>query len=289
MKFSPSAILCFALCMAIHSVGNQLNAQTLKFNPKKGASYKYDVSMDMKQTINAMGNEMTMGAKTSSKNIINVNNVSANSSEITDSITSMKMAMNGMEAAGRPDTTITIKDLDQFTQNIQVGTNGKIIKSEFTKKAQSNMESKLVNQMASSRTMMEMLFLGFPEKQLTVGDTWKETRIDTNKQGEDGAIITNSVYKCTYLGTVDTLKTKCHKIGIVTEKLTISGIMNQMGMELTMDGDGASKSTSYFDMEGIPVAAIGSAQMDVRMSMSGQQQMVIPMTMDIKTAMVRTK
>lgn len=290
MKLSSTVILSLAVCIGLLTEGNQLNAQTIKFTPKKGTSLKYDLSMNLSQTMNAMGNEITTNGKTTSRSLVEVNNTDANGSELTYSIASMKIAISGLSAMGRPDTTINIKELDQFSQAMTVGTNGKIIKSAPLKKGKNGMEAQLVNQMANNRGLMEMLFIGFPDKKLAVGDTWKETRIDTNKQGDDGMIITNTTYKCTYAGVMDTLKTKCHKINIVTEKMTMSGNASQMGMEMNIEGDGATKGTAYYDVtDGTAVAVISNAQADARMSISGQEQMVIPITMDIKSSMVRAK
>ncbi len=263
-------------------------AQTIRI--KKGDIFKYALNVDSKQSVSAMGMEQTTSTGSDMKILLTANDVTPTSSTLEMKYQSAKVSMKGMAMAGMPDTTFSINNLESLTDVMTVLPNGTITNHKIKSSESTSMQDQLVKQIAGNSSLMRTLLVEFPDKPLTAGMEWKKNTHDTTLKGEKGSVITNTTMKMLYAGTIDTMGYKCGKIEFKSEKMNTTGSLNQMGMEMSVEGDGIINGTCYYEIStGMPVCVKTFTQMDQRMSMSGQQEMVIPVSVDMTSILTRTK
>jgi len=262
--------------------------QTL--NLKKGDSFKFSLIVDSKQSVSAMGMDQTTSTGGDIKILLSTKDVTPAVSTIELKYQSAKVSMKGMTMAGVPDTTFTLTNLESLNDIMTVIPNGTITNHKIKNSETSTMSDQLIKQIAGNSSVLRNIFIEFPDRPLTNGMEWKKSTHDTTLKGEKGSVVTNTIMKMTYSGTVDTLGFRCGKIQYKSEKVSISGTLSQMGMEMSVEGDGIIDGVSYFELStGVPVAVRTVSQLDQRMSMSGQQEMVIPISVDMTTTLARVK
>jgi len=122
-----------------------------------------------------------------------------------------------------------------------------------------------------------------PKNAIKAGDTWQEQRVDTvASAGSPMSVITASDLKYTVAG-------KEVKDGKELFKITFEGTMeisgkgSQMGMEMAMEGTGATTGFFYFNPAiSMVVSTESTIEMNTNINVSGPQNMTIPMTQSIK-------
>ncbi len=123
-------------------------------------------------------------------------------------------------------------------------------------------------------------FFKLPDKKVSVGSAWHDTKVDTMERGsgqaEDVLVTTNSNYRLVGEETVG--GTPCVKIEFVG-KVILNGHTSYHGVDFSMDGTGNVTGTVYFDYtNGRIVKLNGSSEQKIVMASSGQHKMSIPMT-----------
>lgn len=268
------------------------------YNLKAGDEYTYNVRVASNQNINMMGQESETKTVNTTRIHVKVKDATANAYTITtkSDTATLDMKMNGM--MGAKDTVMKMGEIAAITNVYNLDKTGKIL-SQSTEggDAAAKTAQAMMRQFTGSGKG-DFHFIEFPEAALTKGYTWSKTTSDTNRMGnngEGGNIITVSTTRYTYDGTVDTLGFKCGRILTKSEKLNVSGVIKQPGpggvmMDIEMEGDGVAKGVHYLELStGMPVASLGDTQMDTRMTVSGQMQMVMPVSADMKISYVRAK
>ena len=118
---------------------------------------------------------------------------------------------------------------------------------------------------------------GIPVK---VGDTWTSTdETPINEQGTE--LLIRSEYLHTFMGFETIGALKCAKVeAVITGTMTGSG--EQMGAPLKFNGTSEGTETWYFGVEeGVLVKSSRSIVTTATVTVSGPQEMVIPMTMNL--------
>ena len=286
-KISSIALAALAIG-AILSSNAEAQTYKLRYTPKKGDQYNYKTTMDMQQSMNAMGQDMAFNVGMNMLMQMNITNTSKTSNEMSLRFKDSKMMMKGMEAVGGTDTTMDLTMLDNVNMTFKTDSRGKVISLDKSG-METGADPALQQVNASIKQITNGFTFEYPEKAVKKGDKWTVTKKDTNAS-PGGSLITNSTIVYTFDGVVDTLGTKCARILAKSSAMTIEGKMQQMGMDMAIEADGATNATSYIELlNGMPVASTTSTQMDMRMAISGQENMIIPMQTDVKVAVVRVK
>lgn len=112
------------------------------------------------------------------------------------------------------------------------------------------------------------------------GESWKEQTVDTvQPDGIDGAMLIARVITHTYDGIVDTLGVKTHRLRSVVDSMSVTGKGSVQGMALTMSGGGTSNTFSYYSAtDGLLVSSRSNAKMNLQMALSGQVDLLVPVT-----------
>ena len=143
-----------------------------------------------------------------------------------------------------------------------------------------------LGQMSGGETDLASLMLDvmpdLPNKPIKVGDTWPSKDEKTIKNmGMDVKTISEMEHKCEAMETVNGLE--CLKI-VSKIKSVMSGSGENMGMEMNMEGDTETVSTWYFAYKkGIIVKTVQDGFVESTVALSGQQNMTIPVTTEVKT------
>jgi hypothetical protein len=249
------------------------SAYNLKYKLEKGKNYIYTSDFNSKLTQEVMGNEMKFDNNVHSILKFSVKDVAGSGD--ADIITSIDSAIVKNNMQGK-DTTIIMKDFI-----------GK--KSEFIVSALGEMKSftqidtiSTNNMMMSISQQLKRYFVKFAGKEIKIGETWTNTDIDTIS-AIGGAIIDTSNYVCTLAAKEIKLGRDCYKVPI-TADIKIKGKGNMQGMALLIEGTGKADGTMYIDQKsGVLVYAESNMDSDMTMAVSGQQNMVIPVTQSMKT------
>jgi hypothetical protein len=242
-----------------------------KFN--KGSSYIYNSDIDMHMTQEVMGKEMKIINNIHGVNRFNVENIFDNGD--IQFITSMDSASLVSDVMGNETTT----DLTSL-----IGKRVQSIISKFGEVKNCNMIDSVEetnNRMMNLQQQVKRFFTKFAGKDIKIGESWKNTIIDTAKN-YGGAIVSNVDMTCTLSGKENKLGHECLVVP-VTGKLKITGSGSMQGMDFTMEGDGTNSGTIYFDWKtGLIISSEGTMDIDMTMATTGQQSMVIPITQNLK-------
>jgi hypothetical protein len=137
-----------------------------------------------------------------------------------------------------------------------------------------------MNTRTPQREVMNIFLL--PEKELKVGDKWNDSRTDTADVGT-GKMVNSMDVEYTLAGTEVQSGHQCLKI-TYTGKLSTSGKMNRMGMDIFTEGTGKVAGTLYFDhVKGLLVRDESTRDVESTVAVTGQQNMTFPMTTTTKT------
>jgi hypothetical protein len=284
----------FSFAIAVIITGAVLSpsaiAQTykLRYTPKKGAAYNYKSAMDMQQSMNAMGQEISFNMLMNMGTELKVLNTTKKINELSMTFNDTEFTLNGVGAIGGQDTTMKVEALNGMTFKYTADHLGKI--KSLDKSGLEKSQDQALKQMSNNITQLtNTLSFEYPEKALKKGDTWIVIKKDTNIN-DGGSIITTTNTTYEFDGVTDTLGVKCARIQTKSATMTMEGKIKQMGMDMAMEAEGNTKGTSYVELaNGIPVATNTATQLDMRMAITGQENAIIPMQMDMKLAITRTK
>ncbi len=260
-----------------------LFAQQGSIAVKKGTTFSYatDTKMDIVQSF--QGQEMTMVSNTTGTMELSAKNVTASAIDWNYAIKKLRVTMKAaMLPGGGTDTTMKGSTLSFSTDKAgRISNPEKLAADPMLAAVGGGMQGAAMGQMFSPALA----------RTLTVGQSWEESTIDTivNPALQGAKILLTKTTRFTYEGTVDTLKTKAARIRTEVTSMTIGGEGSAAGMSFRMDGDGASLGSSYYSVaDGLLLASSADMTMNMRLMMTGQMEMVIPMTYALKTTTLRT-
>lgn len=128
----------------------------------------------------------------------------------------------------------------------------------------------------------KMLFGKLPESPKKIGDTWNNVaEMESKGRGLPLKTKTNSTY--TLIEETDFEGIKCLKVG-VKFTYTITGSGEQMGNQMAFNGEGKGEGFVLFDYNrGIFLSNETTTDMEMTVTVSGMQEMVIPFENQTKT------
>lgn len=248
----------------------------LQYTLKKGDSYRYTMYTSLRQSIGDM--EMNTSMDAENDIILGVRAVSSGKSIIDVSYSKLKIAVAGLSTAGIPDTNMEMNIGNNVTESIELASDGAVrhlsVAKSLPKQEQALDRSAMLEQL--SKQAFRYLLPPLPKVPAVIGDKWTHEQRDTT----NGMII-SSKWTYTFTAEKDTLGRRCAFIVCKSNAMTLEGTMNQMGVSFTMDGDGAGAGTMLAELSsGMAINGKVTTQFDVRLAMTGQENMIVPVTME---------
>jgi hypothetical protein len=248
-----------------------------QFKYSKGSTYFYNSDVASQLTQEVMGKEMKFNNDVHGVFRFQVDNVADNGDiQFTASMDSASLKSNMM---GK-DSSVSLTSV--------IGKRVKAVLSNFGEIKSCTMidsAEESNNKMMSVPQEIKRFFPKLAGKDIKLGESWTSSNIDTIKN-YGGTIISNIDMASTLSGKENKAGHECFKISF-TGKLKISGKGNMQGTDFTMEGDGTSSGNIYFDEKaGLLIYSEGSMENDMTMATTGGQNMVIPITQNVKYAQV---
>jgi len=260
-----------AMFIALTFMCNNTYAQdavTLKYNFKEGKAYKTVTKVITTTTQSMMGQEMKFDVIIDMQSDMSVTKVD------TEGNASMLINLKGNTEMNLPEAAGGKKS-EAFTNeaiNATFAPDGKSINQTMVDKDGKNVTVKDYIKLTE-----------LPSKALKAGDTWQDKRVDTVANSASPiAVITTTDTKYTVVGKEMVDGKELFKIAY-DGTLEITGKGSQMGMEMVMEGTGATKGFYYYNPSlSIVVGSEGLIEMNTNINVSGPQSMTIPMNQTIK-------
>ncbi len=265
------------LVLAVLVTAQSQESYHLKYNMEKGKTLRYRAVTNNDITQEMQGQEMKMLSNSKSVVRLVVDNVLANGNIVlvisADSM--VTQSKNPMM-----DTTMVMKSMIGKRMRITINGTGKVESREVIDSTQYDMAG--MNTRTPQREVMNILNL--PEKVLKIGEKWNDSKTDTADVGT-GKMMNTSDIEFTLVGKEAMYGRDCLKI-TYSGKITTSGKMNRMGMDIFTEGTGKIAGTLYFDhVKGLLVHDESTRDIESTIAVTGQQNMTIPMTTSTKTTL----
>ena len=246
----------------------------LKYNFKEGKSFKTTMNLTNEMVQSMMGQEM--------KATSNVGVVS-------------EYKISKVDAKNNATALVTILDLAATT--VAMGKEDVVKKSDFKKEnicaeydqTGKSISGKLIDttedfsKVGSFQGFVKLQIL--PAREVKVGEVWNEKQIDTVNNGPSNPMS----FMTTAMDTEYTLVGKEMREGKNVYKISykssmeLAGKGKQMNMDLFLEGTGEVTGFFYFDpAASVTVYSEGNTEMNSTITVSGQQNMSIPMTQKVK-------
>jgi hypothetical protein len=267
------ALLIMGISLSINLVGQE--KYKLEYKYKKGKTYKYKSEVSFATIQEMAGQEMKVSGTSASISRYLVDNVAPNGNitmvfSFDEMIVSTRMP--GM------DTTMIQNDIIGKRTQYVLSKAGKIISSITI----DSIKTAIADLGMNLGTGSMQKFTEFPDYELASGEKWVVKRNDTVNIG-GGDLINQTVLEYTIGSKEMKNKHNCLKIEY-TAKSEVNGKMNQMGMDMFIEGTGTTKGSIWLDQVlGIWITDESDLDMDMTIAMTGQMAMTIPMTQKIKT------
>ncbi len=248
------------------------NAWLLKYQFEKGKSYDQHtrITQDIVQTMN--GQEIKILSEIEANNRLDVENREGDGTALL--LVSAGDLSVRSAAMGR-DTTMKYSGLKDKVR-VKLSETGKLISSE-------KVDSSEVSAIISQLNMGDQRYL--PGKQVKAGEKWEDQSV-VNRKPSAGSpfeleITTDTDYS--FSGAEQLNGKELLKV-TYTGEMHMKGKGTQMGMEMYLEGAGKTEGFFYFDPAAyVVVSSTDLAELEINVSVTGPQNMTIPMTQSVKT------
>lgn len=255
-----------------------------------GDTYTYDMTIDMEQSIEAQGAEMTglMGGKGVMTLIAGTTTEKGQRWQA-----STEIAMGGEMMGTKIDT---VKQEQKMVYLI--APDGKVVDMEV-----SGVDTSLGKELTrmientSSRQSAMQMFMQKSWLEKSVGDSWTEESLDTINADDVGFgqggmkgkvyLVTHTKTRYTYQGTVDTLGMKAVRVKYELLELDMAGEMNAKEVEISLSSKGSGTGMYYYSVDDrLQLAGSSDLTTSSVISMPAMSQSM-PMKQHIMMSLVR--
>lgn len=282
MTYLRSFMLLVLALLVISVVTKAGEGVQLRYSPVKNNVYSYVFSSSLKQT---MG-DIDMSTSMESEQTLDFRAVAVEKTSCTFNIrnSDFKVSVAGLSMAGVPDTTMIVP-ATSVTESLELASNGTIISRRMQQSPDKQVHSPQTAMLGQlNKQSFQHLLIPLPAKKIAQGETWKQERRDTSETG----MITMMIFQFSYLGMKDTLGKKCAVISCKSTMMAIEGSIAQMGVNMTIEGEGTARGTLFIESSsGMAVTGRVAVQADIRMAITGQENMIIPVDMETITTFSR--
>lgn len=258
----------------------------LRYNLLPGESVSYSTTTDLKQTIGEM--QFSMGTSISTNVDTKVDAIDNNNSTLSVSYRNTKITTSGMAMAGISDGTTDYEEFSNNNESLTLSERGQIITRMLKASKKSGKLNPMERNAQAAVKTLGYLFTEFPEKPLKIGDSWVVTRNDTSGNKNENQIISLAKIQYTLANYADTLGTPCAVLKCRSLTSSISGSMEMMGNSMNFEGDGSLIGKVYVELAtGMTLTSTINNQIEMRISMGGQDGMIMPISVDTHSSINR--
>ena len=264
MKHRTLIVASFMAAISLQAVSQEKFSLTYK--PETGKSYRYRSENSYTATQEMMGSEMTVTGNSTSVVRYDIEKVSPEG--VITLLASMEEMTVHTNAMGM-DTTISQTDLAKNRVRQEISPNGEVI-SETKLDSTSAKKGGL-----SSRILGDNALTVLPANPVASGEKWTTSGTDSTDT-EGSQTVTAYTARFELAGRESRNGHDCLKVNY-TKTFELTGKMNQMGMDMFLEGDGESTGTYWFDDAlGLLISDESTLRQDITMALTGQAQMTIP-------------
>ncbi|MDW7679233.1 MAG: DUF6263 family protein [bacterium] len=276
----------FVILLCLLVLAGCSSSYKLQYQGEAGETRQYQMSMNLEQNMQMMGNEMKIAmdvVQLLTQKIIAVDDDGA--LDISIVYDSLKFDASGPQVAALKDRLA--EQVDKITGmelNFKMSPRGKLLEVTTI----DSLIPEQLQQLLDPKRLVNSISPNLPEHPVKIGDTW--TEIDTTPvkvQNSEMMVTSNTSYKLVgkeKLNGLELLK--------ITQngEVEIEGEMEQMGMTLYLEGDGEFKGEFLFDSKrGSFHQGNSETEMDMTIAMTGQQNRTIPMTQFVRIKVSKLK
>jgi hypothetical protein len=245
----------------------------LKYNFNEGKTYLYRDVTNNDLTQSMGGNEMKI--HNSAKNVIRVT-----AEEKTGKGTWLHISLDSAYVSinmPMKDTSYSVDEMLNKKIGVLLSPEGEILDRKTIDSAA--LEGAML-QLGSREAMQFLRFA--PDKKVNTGESWIVNQVDTVDMMGGNTIMTAEM-EFTIAGEEKREGYSVLKIPF-KGKITIEGKGTMMGFDYVLEGSGTSAGDFYFaHKEGLPVHTELSQAFDLTMAGTGSQNMIVPITQEVKT------
>jgi hypothetical protein len=256
----------FLVLLSAAVLSSSYGGEKLRYQMVKGNTYKYILTGDTKTSVQVQGQDMATNLGNYFAISLLVENTGPEGITIVAKVDSN---LSKIESMMLKDSAMVMKEINGKRVRLNLTSQGKITKSVA------------IDSIVPSRTMQMMgggnpadflrqLFVKLPDQSVGVGDTWKNTIVDTlNSQGMTVISKPDILFKI--VGTQKMGAYDCLKITF-EGTASVYGTGSRQGMEMVVDGTTKSKGTTFFaPKEGVLVSVESESASDMNISGTGEQ------------------
>jgi hypothetical protein len=256
----------FLVLLSAAVLSSSYAGEKLRYQMVEGNTYKYILTGDTKTSVQVQGQDMATNLSNYFAISLLVENTGPEGITIVAKVDSN---ISKIESMMLKDSAMVMKEINGKRVRLNLTSQGKITKSVA------------IDSIVPSRTMAMMgggnpadflrqLFVKLPDHAVGVGDTWKNTIVDTlNSQGMTVISKPDILFKI--VGTQKMGAYDCLKITF-EGTASIYGTGSRQGMEMVVDGTTKSKGTTFFaPKEGVLVSVESESASDMNISGTGEQ------------------
>ncbi|MBS1538891.1 MAG: hypothetical protein JST20_14230 [Bacteroidetes bacterium] len=258
----------------------------LRYNLLPGETFSFSSSTEIKNIISEM--QFTMGSVVSTNIKTNVQSIDDAKTTLGVSYSDTKVTTSGMAMAGIPDGTTNYDDFSNNNETLVLSDRGATLSRVLKNTKKGGKLSPIERNAQSAVKALSYLITEFPEKPLKVGDSWVISRKDTAGSKSENQIISTMVMQYTLANYIDTLGVSCAHLKCRSMSSTTSGTIEMMGRSMNFEGDGSLIGNVYVELAtGMTLVSTIDNQIDMRISMGGQDGMIMPITVDTHSSVKR--
>jgi hypothetical protein len=267
------SLLVPLLGLAVSSMSLQAQTYTLRYDFKKGETYRFRENAAITDTREMGGQEMKSTSSLAGVTRMVVENRGEDGSMVClISSDSMMVALK----SPMMDTTMTLTALLGKRTRITSSPLGAIGAREMVDTV------KLQGMMRAMAQRESFALHRLPEKPVAIGGTWHGTVSDTTST-PDGSRTTTSDLDYTVAGMETKWGGDCLRI-TYKGTLTYTGKGKMRGMEFFMEGTGNISGTLSFDPNrGLPFEEVSTRETETTIAITGEQNMTMPSTQSVKS------
>lgn len=270
-------ILGCLFCLAI--IPSWMGAQApLRLSMKRGTTVAYACTMSITQRIPMMQEQMENMSTVHGTMTMTVKDVlkGVHSFDVSYADWQARQTSTGLEGmVDGKETSVMLHDVNAMKATLQVAPDGTMLAQTVVGAAGD----------ASRRVASILAFPILPSQALAIGDVWTFERVDTNRvQDIEGSVVSRTSVRAILTGIRDTLGKRCAVFSLDGSTSTMSGtvVMKNVNVDVSISGDGVGTGLMAIDTKtGMIVINDLITSYQLHMAVSGSQQALIPMEMDV--------
>lgn len=289
MTITNTLRLLACLGIAMTGVAEATAQAFLQYVLTPKESYTYASSATVSQTMSAMGQEIVAQTSVDTRLHITVRDAVMRQYTIvcTYDTARLRGRFQGLEGAMPDDTVMTYAGLAGRTETLTLTPLGNVVASNQTgiDEAQMVLSSATGGLFSGARAIFPI----YAGRELKDGMSWTVDLVDTMRGRQVGGMVRTSARMLyTYVGMVDTLGRTCARVTLLANDLSLSGTMQNMGMDMVLEGDGHVSGEMLVELStGMQMQQRTTSVLNARMAMTGQAQAIVPITTETVTTLRR--